>query len=101
MNMLDDRLHGKWKMLRWCLNVFKNIVVRHLHKSLKELLPHDQTLNSDIYCQQLNRLKLVIDQKWPGLANRRGVVFHQDNAMPVDSSETLGAWLGSFNAFTI
>ncbi|GFV39054.1 hypothetical protein TNCV_2007981 [Trichonephila clavipes] len=24
-----------------------------------------QTLNSDLYCQQLDRLKLVIDQKWP------------------------------------
>ncbi|GFW87652.1 hypothetical protein TNCV_4486171 [Trichonephila clavipes] len=35
-----------------------------------------------IYCQQLERLKLVIDQKWPALANRRGVVFHQDNATP-------------------
>ncbi|GFX33490.1 hypothetical protein TNCV_1006511 [Trichonephila clavipes] len=39
-----------------------------------------QTLNSDIYCQQLDRLKIVIDQKWPELANRRSVVFHQDNA---------------------
>ncbi|GFW37370.1 histone-lysine N-methyltransferase SETMAR [Trichonephila clavipes] len=39
-----------------------------------------QTLNLDIYCQQLDRLKLATDQKWPELANRRGVVFHQDNA---------------------
>ncbi|GFV01679.1 histonelysine Nmethyltransferase SETMARlike [Trichonephila clavipes] len=38
------------------------------------------TLNSDICCQQLNRLKLVIDQKWPELPNSRGVVFHHDNA---------------------
>ncbi|GFW05859.1 transposase [Trichonephila clavipes] len=34
----------------------------------------------DIYCHQLDRLKLVTDQKWPDLDNRRGVVFHQDNA---------------------
>ncbi|GFX28383.1 putative DD34D transposase [Trichonephila clavipes] len=27
----------------------------------KELLPHDQTLNSDFYCQQLDCLKLTID----------------------------------------
>ncbi|GFU19514.1 histone-lysine N-methyltransferase SETMAR [Trichonephila clavipes] len=47
---------------------------------LTELLPDGRTLNSDIYCQQLNRLKLAMDQKWPELANRRGV-FHQDNAM--------------------
>ncbi|GFU69178.1 histone-lysine N-methyltransferase SETMAR [Trichonephila clavipes] len=47
-----------------------------------ELLPYGQTLNSDIYCQQLDRLKLAIEQKWPDLANRRGVVFHQDNSKP-------------------
>ncbi|GFW69683.1 mariner Mos1 transposase [Trichonephila clavipes] len=39
-----------------------------------------QTLNSNLYCQQLDRLKLTINQKWPELATRRGVVFHQDNA---------------------
>ncbi|GFS88599.1 mariner Mos1 transposase [Trichonephila clavipes] len=60
-----------------------------------ELLPYGQTLNSDLYCQQLNRLKLVIDQKRPELANRRGIVFHQD------SSETLRTWLESFNASTV
>ncbi|GFW10386.1 hypothetical protein TNCV_5097371 [Trichonephila clavipes] len=31
-------------------------------------------------CQQLDRLKLAIDQKWLELANRKGVAFHQDNA---------------------
>ncbi|XP_017765117.1 PREDICTED: histone-lysine N-methyltransferase SETMAR-like [Eufriesea mexicana] len=45
-----------------------------------ELLPSGQSLNSDLYCQQLTRLKQVIDQKRPELANRKGVVFHQDNA---------------------
>ncbi|GFW43576.1 histone-lysine N-methyltransferase SETMAR-like [Trichonephila clavipes] len=53
-----------------------------------ELLPHGQTLNSDLYCQQLDRLKLEIDQKWPELANKRGVVFHQDNARPHTSVVT-------------
>ncbi|KAL9925456.1 histone-lysine N-methyltransferase SETMAR-like [Glossina fuscipes fuscipes] len=41
-----------------------------------ELLPYGQTINSDLYCQQLDRLKIAIDQKRPELANRRGVVFH-------------------------
>ncbi|GFX82201.1 histone-lysine N-methyltransferase SETMAR [Trichonephila clavipes] len=54
----------------------------------KELLPHGQTLNSDLCCQQLDRLKLEIDQKWPKLANRRGVVLHQDNARPHTSVVT-------------
>ncbi|GFU66725.1 putative DD34D transposase [Trichonephila clavipes] len=39
-----------------------------------------QKLNSDIYCQQLDYLKLVTDQKRPESANRRNDVFHQDNA---------------------
>ncbi|GFS52761.1 mariner transposase [Trichonephila clavipes] len=53
-----------------------------------ELLSYGQTLNSDLYCQQLERLKLVIDQKRPELANRRGVVFHQDYARPHTSLVT-------------
>ncbi|GFW48488.1 histone-lysine N-methyltransferase SETMAR [Trichonephila clavipes] len=36
-----------------------------------------EQLKRYIYCQQLDRLKLA---KWPEFANRRGVVFHQDNA---------------------
>ncbi|GFT57811.1 mariner Mos1 transposase [Trichonephila clavipes] len=47
-----------------------------------ELLLYGQTLNSDLYCQQLNHLKLAIDQKRPELANRRCTVFHQDNSRP-------------------
>ncbi|GFV13452.1 camar1 transposase [Trichonephila clavipes] len=38
--------------------------------------------NSDIYCQHMDRLNLAVDQKRPELANRRGVVFHQNNAKP-------------------
>ncbi|GFV16690.1 mariner transposase [Trichonephila clavipes] len=45
-----------------------------------ELVPYGQTLNSDLYCQQLDCLKLAIHQSRPGLANRRGVVFHQNNS---------------------
>ncbi|GFX17821.1 histone-lysine N-methyltransferase SETMAR [Trichonephila clavipes] len=51
-------------------------------------LPYGQTLNSDLYCQQQDRFKLAINQKGPELANRRGVVFHQDNARPHTSLVT-------------
>ncbi|GFU72877.1 mariner Mos1 transposase [Trichonephila clavipes] len=53
-----------------------------------ELLPYGETLILDLYCQQLDRLKLVIYQKRPELANRRGVVFHQGNARPHTSVVT-------------
>ncbi|CAK9798994.1 Histone-lysine N-methyltransferase SETMAR [Anthophora plagiata] len=47
-----------------------------------ELLPYNRTINSDVYCNQLDRLKAAIDEKRPELANRRGVVFQHDNARP-------------------
>ncbi|GFW15990.1 putative DD34D transposase [Trichonephila clavipes] len=53
-----------------------------------ELLLCGQTLNSDIYCQRLGRLKLAIDQKRPKFANRRDFVFHQENARPHTSLVT-------------
>lgn len=53
-----------------------------------ELLPYGQTLNSNIYCQQLDRLKEAIAQKRPSLANKKGIVFQQDNARPHTSIST-------------
>ncbi|GFW04476.1 histone-lysine N-methyltransferase SETMAR [Trichonephila clavipes] len=53
-----------------------------------ELLSYGQTLNSDLYCQQLDHLKLAIDQKSPEKVNKRGVAFRQDNAMPYTSLVT-------------
>ncbi|GFU27272.1 putative DD34D transposase [Trichonephila clavipes] len=54
-----------------------------------ELLLYGQTLNSDIYCQQLDHWKqLAIDQKRSELAKRRSVVFHQNNARPHTSVVT-------------
>ncbi|QQP51269.1 Histone-lysine N-methyltransferase SETMAR [Caligus rogercresseyi] len=53
-----------------------------------ELLPNGQTLNSNLYCQQLDRLKGAIAKKRLALVNRRGIVFHQDNARPHTSLVT-------------
>ncbi|GFV38299.1 hypothetical protein TNCV_1619451 [Trichonephila clavipes] len=58
------------------------------HVGSRSIALEGQTLNSDIYCQQLNCLNLVTDQKRPELASRRGVVFHQDNATPHTSVVT-------------
>ncbi|KAL6418228.1 hypothetical protein ACFW04_012254 [Cataglyphis niger] len=48
----------------------------------KKLLPQGETINADKYCNQLDQLKAAIAEKQPELANRRGVVFHHDNARP-------------------
>ena len=53
-----------------------------------ELLPKNQTINSDVYCRQLNKLNAVVKEKRPGLVNRKGVIFHYDNATPHTSLAT-------------
>lgn len=53
-----------------------------------ELLPRNTTIISDVYCQQLDKLNDSLKQKRPELVNRRGVVFHQDNAKPHTSLKT-------------
>ena len=37
-----------------------------------ELLSPDQTINSELYCEQLERLQQAIERKRPELINRRG-----------------------------
>ena len=41
-----------------------------------ELLPRNQTINSDDYCRQLNKLNAAVKEKRPELVNRKGVIFH-------------------------
>ena len=43
-----------------------------------EVLPHGLTINSELYCSQLDRLQEAIKEKRPELINRKGVVFHHD-----------------------
>ena len=45
-----------------------------------ELLPENQTINSNEYCSQLDQLKTALDEKCPELLNRKHIIFHQDNA---------------------
>lgn len=54
-----------------------------------ETVPNGQTINSEYYCAQLNRVQQKI--RSPGLAAhfRRGVVFQQDNARPHVANATL------------
>ena len=58
-----------------------------------ELLSNNRTINSDVCCQQLVKLEEAFKEKRPELVNRKGIVFHHDNARPHFSNtyETLGA----------
>ncbi|GFX17188.1 mariner Mos1 transposase [Trichonephila clavipes] len=81
----NDRGQSAWKQLKLGITARKLLLcIWWDWKGIiyYELLVCGQTLNSDLYCQQLDRLKLAIDQKQPEMTNRRGAVFHQDNARP-------------------
>ena len=47
-----------------------------------ELLSSGDTINSDKYCTQLEKLREALAEKRPGLVNRNNVIFHRDNARP-------------------
>ncbi|GFU24395.1 mariner transposase [Trichonephila clavipes] len=70
-----------------------------------QLLPYGQTLISYLYCQQLDHLKLTIDQKQAIIVQQKRYCVPSGQLQTThgysDSPETLGAWLGSFNASTI
>jgi histone-lysine N-methyltransferase SETMAR len=49
---------------------------------LYDLLRPNKTINSAVYCQQLDRVNECLKEKRPHLVNRKGIVFHQNNARP-------------------
>ena len=53
-----------------------------------ELLPRNHTINSNVYCRQLNKLNAAVKDKRPELVNHKGVIFHHDNATPQTSLAT-------------
>lgn len=54
-----------------------------------EFLPTGQTINTALYCEQLHRVHAALLEKRPYLINRKGVIFHQDNARPHISRPTI------------
>lgn len=53
-----------------------------------ELLPPNRTINSVVYIEQLTKLNNAVEEKRAELTNRKGVVFHHDNARPHTSLVT-------------
>ena len=45
-----------------------------------ELLPRNQTINSNVCYPQINKLDVAVKEKQPELVNRKGVIFHHGNA---------------------
>ncbi|XP_024216797.2 histone-lysine N-methyltransferase SETMAR-like [Halyomorpha halys] len=46
------------------------------------------SMNSEIYCEQLERLYAKLSERYPALINRKGVLFQQDKARPHTSCKT-------------
>lgn len=53
-----------------------------------ELVPDGQTINSDLYCEQLDRMYESLLVKYPALVNRGQVLLQHDNAKPHTSRKT-------------
>jgi hypothetical protein len=70
-----------------------------------ELLRPNKTINSEFYCQQLDRVNECLTEKRPHLVNRKGAAFHQNNARPHVSKmmqqKNKGTELGNFGPPTI
>lgn len=47
-----------------------------------ELLPDGQTVNGELYSQQLTKVHDSLVKNWPALVNRSKVIFQHDNARP-------------------
>jgi hypothetical protein len=57
-------------------------------RDLYEFLRPNKTINSEVYCQQLDRVNECLKEKQrPHLVSRK-VIFHQDNARPHVSKMT-------------
>ena len=70
-----------------------------------ETLPVNQTINSDVYIQQLIKVNNAIKKNRPELANRKQIVFQHDNARPhtslITRKKNIGVRLGLVTTSTI
>jgi histone-lysine N-methyltransferase SETMAR len=52
-------------------------------------VPDGRTINVEVHFQQLEKLYMVLLEKYPALVNRKHVLLQQDNACPRTSKKTL------------
>jgi histone-lysine N-methyltransferase SETMAR len=54
-----------------------------------ELVPDGHTINKEVYSQQLEKIYMVLLEKYPALVNRKRVLLRQDNTRPHTVKKTL------------
>ncbi|GFY11891.1 histone-lysine N-methyltransferase SETMAR [Trichonephila clavipes] len=88
----ESKCNNTYKTLQRCrvqLKIASGAILRiWICEAPQKLLPDNTTINSEVYCHQLNKLNETLQQKRSELINRKGVVFHQDNARPHTSLVT-------------
>jgi len=57
---------------------------------LFDLLPNGQTINSEYYCELLERMYQGLRECYPDLVNQKRVILQQDNARSHSSKMTMG-----------
>ncbi|GFX45459.1 histone-lysine N-methyltransferase SETMAR [Trichonephila clavipes] len=90
----DEKGHGAKKINRLkpfpkpIFTKFTCLLCRILKESFFLAFTDNTTINSKVYCHQLDKLNDALQQKKSELINRKGVVFHQGNARPHTSLVT-------------
>ncbi|GFV60675.1 histone-lysine N-methyltransferase SETMAR [Trichonephila clavipes] len=54
-----------------------------------EVLKPGETVNADLYCEQLDRLNQSLIEEYPAIINRKGVILQHDYARPHCARKTL------------
>ncbi|KAL6419784.1 hypothetical protein ACFW04_011200 [Cataglyphis niger] len=75
-----------------CQTAVKAVVLSELPRSTAKsglyskkallLLKPGQTVNEDLYCEQLDRVNQSLIEKYPAIVNKKGVILQHDNARP-------------------
>jgi hypothetical protein len=81
-NGADQGRHQNLLQRKMCTSKINVLCLVGYGRDLYELLQPNKTINSEVYCQQLDQVNECLKEKRPHLINRKGVVFHQDNACP-------------------
>jgi histone-lysine N-methyltransferase SETMAR len=54
-----------------------------------ELVPYGSMINAEVYSQQLEKIYMVLLEKYPALVNQKHILLQQDNARPHTVKKTL------------
>jgi hypothetical protein len=75
-NGADQGRHQNLLQKKSALQKINDLCLVGYGRNLYELLRPNKIINSEVYCQQLDRVNECLKEKRPHLVNRKWVVFH-------------------------